>query len=173
MVTAPCILPSFKMCQIEVMASGRWSVQTTHASAIMVYLSSCCQEQPLFLGKWRSHCQNVQAASECSRCAMRMRSQEKDRAQTLILLRKNRVNGHLHCSGIHTHCNYDFFTICTTARDQQQPISSSYNDGTEDGEDPNDIENGLKGSHKVAYLWNYNSTTLIMLHFLIDGGGAS
>ena len=41
---------------------------------------------------------------------------------------------------------------------------------TEDGEYPDDDENDLRGAHIVADIWNYNnSTTLIILHFLIDG----
>ena len=84
-----------------------------------------------------------------AKCTIRMRSQEKDRVSALILLRKDLVNGPCHCFSIHTHYSSDF---CTIAKDQQHPTSSSHNDSTED------------------------STTLIMLHFLIDGqggGGAS
>ena len=62
-----------------------------------------------------------------AQCAIRMRSQEKDRAQALILLRKDHVNRHRHCFGIHTHCSFE-----------QQPTS-------EDGEDPDDGENDLGG----------------------------
>ena len=71
------------------------------------------------------------------------------------MLRNDLVNGPRHCFSIHTHCSSDF---STTARDQQQPALSSHNDGTEDGEDPDDDENDLGGTHIVAVadLWNYN-----------------
>ena len=58
-----------------------------------------------------------------ARCAIRMRSKEKNRVQALALLRKDLINGPRHCFGIHTHCSPDF---CTTVRDlqvQQPPTS--------------------------------------------------
>ena len=51
-----------------------------------------------------------------ARCAIRMRSKEKNRVQALALLRKNLINGPRHCFGIHTHCSPD---LCTTVRDLQ------------------------------------------------------
>ena len=48
-------------------------------------------------------------------------------------------------------------------------MESSHNDSTEDGEDPDDAENDLGGTHIVADLCDYNNSTT--LHFLIDGQG--
>ena len=100
-----------------------------------------------------------------ARCVIRTRNQEKDRAQALILLRKDLVNSPRHC--------FSIFTAALTSAPQPETSSSELhpNDSTEDGKDPDNDENDLEGTHIVADLWNYNnSTTLTMLHFLIDGG---
>lgn len=80
-----------------------------------------------------------------ARCAIKMRSQEQDRAKALISLRKDLINGPRHCFGIHTRCSPDF---CTTARDQQQPTTSSIDDHTEDGKDRD------PDAETQTHLWN-------------------
>ena len=89
-----------------------------------------------------------------ARCAIRMRSKEKNRVQALALLRKDLINDPRHCFGIHMHCSPDF---CTTVRDlqvQQPPTSQepsqelpSSSGDTEDGEiyDDNGDDLNLRG----------------------------
>ncbi len=50
-----------------------------------------------------------------ARCAIRMRSTEKDRNKALESLKKDIINGPHHCFGNHSNCSPDF---CTTARDR-------------------------------------------------------
>ena len=94
-----------------------------------------------------------------ARCAIRMRSKEKNRVQALALLRKDLINGPRHCFGIHTHCSPDF---CTTVRDlqvQQPPTSQqpsqeppSSSGDTEDGKIYGDNEDDLDLRGKPEHL---------------------
>ena len=118
-------------------------------------LEQLVKSNPSFKGSGCLTVKMTKRLVSAARCVIRTRNQEKDRAQALILLRKDLVNRPCHCFGNHTHYSSDF---CATARDQQQP-TSSHNDGTEDGEDPDDDENDLEGTHIVADLWNYNNST--------------
>ena len=51
-----------------------------------------------------------------ARCAIRMRSKEKDRKKAVSLLKKDLENGPRHCFGFHYHCSPDF---CKTAQSKQ------------------------------------------------------
>ncbi len=63
-----------------------------------------------------------------ARCAIRMRSKETDKTKALVSLRKDLVNGPLHCFGIHTHCSTDFCTqTVNTTTESQQSIADSIN----------------------------------------------
>ena len=79
-----------------------------------------------------------------ARCAIRMRSKESDKAKALVSLRKDLVNGPLHCFGIHTHCSTDFCTQkkSTTADCPSITVDSTNNSPDnsqkESPEDPTD-----------------------------------
>ena len=78
-----------------------------------------------------------------ARCAIRMRSKESDTAKALVSLRKDLINGPLHCFGIHTRCSPDF---CSTAKENQKDknciSTNSFDDVEKDStqEENDDIE---------------------------------
>ena len=61
--------------------------------------------------------------TSAARCAIKMRSQESNKAQAIKSLEKDIINGPLHCFGYHSKCSADF---CRTVQENQQnqPISS-------------------------------------------------
>lgn len=71
-----------------------------------------------------------------ARCAIRMRSQEVDRATALRLLQKDLVNGPLHVFGVHTHCSTDFCTVRQQQQQQsQQRLSEAQSTNSSDDEE--------------------------------------
>ena len=69
-----------------------------------------------------------------SRCAIKMRSGEKDTKRAVELLRQDLRNGPLHCFGVHTNCSTDYCkvinsTSCTTSANDSDATSTN-NDNT-------------------------------------------
>ena len=46
--------------------------------------------------------------TSAARCAIKMRSKEKDQKKAVKLLEQDLINGPRHCFGIHSHCSSDF-----------------------------------------------------------------
>ncbi len=46
-----------------------------------------------------------------ARCAIKMRSKESDAKNAVVQLKKDLMNGPMHCFGIHSHCSADFCTV--------------------------------------------------------------
>ena len=62
-----------------------------------------------------------------ARCAIRMRSKEKDQKKALASLKRDLENGPRHCFGYHEHCSPDF---CKTAQQRSSTSLSPTLDST-------------------------------------------
>ena len=60
--------------------------------------------------------------TSAARCAIKMRSQEKDRSKAIKCLERDLINGSLHCFGHHEKCSADF---CKTVQEKGNETAST------------------------------------------------
>lgn len=85
-------------------------------------LEKLASENPGYRGKGGLTQKMRKRLTSAARCAIKMRSQESNRAAAIKLLAKDLINGPLHCFGHHSKCSADF---CRTVQNKQQQQSAS------------------------------------------------
>lgn len=101
------------------------------------------QDNPSYKGSGKLTQKMRQKLVSAARCAIRMRSSDPDRKKALNLLKRDLINGPLHCFGDHTNCSSDFCTHAQERSGPQQASSSNSNDGDDDEDIDDDIEGSL------------------------------
>ena len=71
-------------------------------------LERLVQEKPQYKGKGKLTATMRKKLATAARCAIKMRSGEKDTKRAVELLRQDLRNGPLHCFGIHSNCSTDY-----------------------------------------------------------------
>ncbi len=85
-------------------------------------LEKLVQDKPSFKGSGKLTKQMRQKLVMSARCAIKMRSKERDSKKAVAQLKKDFMNGSKHCFGIHLSCSSDF---CTVAQANKQSSSST------------------------------------------------
>ena len=80
-------------------------------------LEKIVQDNPHYKGKGGLTTKMRQRLTSAARCAIKMRSRETDRSQTVKKLQADLRNGLHHCFGMHDNCSADF---CATVRERQK-----------------------------------------------------
>ena len=62
--------------------------------------------------------------TQAARCAIVMRSQENDKRMAVVKLRKDLINGPLHCFGYHKKCSTDFCKVKQNSHPSSSNMSS-------------------------------------------------
>ena len=114
-------------------------------------LEKLVTENSSYKGKGGLTLKMLKRLTSAARCAIKMRSKEPDRRNAINLLRKDLLNGPLHCFGHHQKCSSDF---CTTSQQRQAQNSTSTEerrcDDQNENEDPSTssdetIEQNIQG----------------------------
>ena len=74
-------------------------------------LERLVQEKPQYKGKGKLTATMRKKLATAARCAIKMRSGEKDTKRAVELLRQDLRNGPLHCFGIHSNCSTDYCKV--------------------------------------------------------------
>ena len=85
-------------------------------------LEKLVQANPTYKGKAGLTLKMRRRLTSSARCAIKMRSKERDTRQALKSLERDLINGPLHCFGHHQNCSPVF---CSTSRERLQQNSSS------------------------------------------------
>lgn len=80
-------------------------------------LEKLVQDKPSYKGRGKLTVA-IRRLTRAARCAIIMRSKESNTQQAVANLRKDLINGPLHCFGFHSKCSSDF---CKTVQRQSQP----------------------------------------------------
>ena len=97
-------------------------------------LEKLVQQNPTYKGKGGLTGKMRQRLTSAARCAIKMRSEEPNKTESVKKLQADLRNGPYHCFGIHDNCGPDF---CTTVRENQQQddSNSEYNDTSDENAD--------------------------------------
>ena len=82
-------------------------------------LEKLVQDKPSYKGRGKLTEAMRKRLTRAARCAIVMRSQESNREHAIVNLRKDLLNGPLHCFGCHSKCSSDF---CKTVQSNQAPV---------------------------------------------------
>ena len=85
-------------------------------------LEKLVQDKPSYKGRGKLTETMKKRLTRAARCAIIMRSKETNQQQAIVNLRKDLLNGPLHCFGFHSKCSIDF---CKTAQCQSLPAPPS------------------------------------------------
>ncbi len=127
-------------------------------------LERLVQDNPSYKGNGGLTMKMRRRLVNAARCAIKMRSCEKDRQLAESMLKRDLTNGPNHCFGNHDNCSPDF---CTTARERLSRDDSHQAQDTpepvEDIDDDNDdilgefISHNLKRTKWQLYIVHNNS----------------
>ena len=86
-------------------------------------LEKLVQDKPSYKGRGKLTEAMRKRLTRAARCAIVMRSKESNRQQAIVSLRKDLLNGPLHCFGCHSKCSSDFCR--TVQRSSTVPASQA------------------------------------------------
>lgn len=95
-------------------------------------LEKLATDNPQYKGKGGLTQNMRKRLTSAARCAIKMRSEESDRAEAIKRLSRDLINGPLHCFGHHEKCSADF---CKTVREKGNEMASTSTEqsSTEEG----------------------------------------
>lgn len=99
-------------------------------------LEKLVSENPNYRGKGGLTLKMRKRLTSAARCAIKMRSGEKDRAKAITQLGKDLINGPLHCFGHHEKCSADFCRHAREKENHQAGDNSTPDDDVEDASPP-------------------------------------
>ncbi len=110
-------------------------------------LERLVQDNPSYKGRGNLTKKMRQKLVSAARCAIKMRSKERDVKKAVEQLRRDLTNGPRHCFGIHSGCGADFCTIAQATK-QSSPTTGVGSASTEDENVAADgSANGSDGCH--------------------------